>query len=216
MAIHEGAWVPGDMAMAQKIKDEMKLYGTLENPFTTEYLDSLLRQNKFEQITRYYAVNGLFPSTQANQTIAQVASWAADEHSNIVTAIKPYSKFLTTAAENSGEKSLAKITLDSKKNDVKTRRISLELVLKNAGETIWLWGFQGKGKVTVALYALENGEKIEAQYRNNLPGKDVFPGEEVKVEAKFTLPENYKKKKWQVGLIAEGMYWFSNPLNISI
>lgn len=73
LGIHEGAWIPGNHEIERAIEDEMKRYSTLENPFTAEYLDYLLKKKGFIQVDRYYQVNGLFPISMGDLSIRQAA-----------------------------------------------------------------------------------------------------------------------------------------------
>ena len=47
----EEVWTPGNHALEQHCRDEMQRYGTLENPFSIEYLDYLLELHGFDSIT---------------------------------------------------------------------------------------------------------------------------------------------------------------------
>ncbi|RPH53434.1 class I SAM-dependent methyltransferase, partial [bacterium] len=56
LGIHEAAWIPGDRHLEEGLDEEMRRFGTLENPYTAEYLDFLLHRQGFVDIQRYYGV----------------------------------------------------------------------------------------------------------------------------------------------------------------
>ncbi len=60
LGIVEGAWHPGNKALERQLVKEMDTYGTLENPFSIEYLDCLLKRYGFIDQVRYISVNGFF------------------------------------------------------------------------------------------------------------------------------------------------------------
>jgi len=88
LGIHEGNWSPENKELERQLDEEMQRSGCLESPFTTEYLDYLLKKIGFIQITRYHQINGLFPISQEDLTISQAAQINA-MFANIVTARKP-------------------------------------------------------------------------------------------------------------------------------
>ena len=59
--------------MEHLLHQEMEKYGALENPFTVEYLDYLLRKQGFVNIVQYFSVNGLFPVDTGNRTVQSVS-----------------------------------------------------------------------------------------------------------------------------------------------
>ncbi len=88
LGIHEGSWSQENKDLERQLNEEMNRSGCLESPFTTDYLDYILKKTGFIQITRYHQINGLYPISQGNLTIDQAAQIRA-EYANIVIAIKP-------------------------------------------------------------------------------------------------------------------------------
>jgi hypothetical protein len=87
IGIMEGAWDPSFKELEAALEEEMRQYGTLENPFTHEYLERLLRENGFAAINRYVSVNGFIPACAGGLPLQTIASPAHAR--NDVIARKP-------------------------------------------------------------------------------------------------------------------------------
>ena len=84
----EGRWYPDNKEQENLMCEEMKRYGTLESPFTHDYLRFVLETTGFNDIKFYHAVNGLFSTDDENLTIGQAAVMQATstQHLNTVVA----------------------------------------------------------------------------------------------------------------------------------
>jgi ubiquinone/menaquinone biosynthesis C-methylase UbiE len=207
LGVCEAAWVPGDIELERKLEQEMARFGTLENPFTSAYLDDLLRRYGFSQIVRYHQVNGLFPVGMESARLVDIARAPADGQ-NTLTAIKPISPGPTT--EDAQRQTLAKISLIEKNFDRQSHRLVLKVRLLNQGETIWLHRPAQSGWVTLALrQGLPGSEHFrEAAQRIHLPA-DVDRGAEMELVASFSLPAGVASSGWTLDLVNEGFFWFS-------
>jgi len=196
IGIHEGAWIPGNRDIEDPLVEEMNRSGVLESPFTREYLDLLLRETGFIQITRYYVVNGLF--IPSNNPVPSALD--AMKYNNILTAIRPYTK---TTADPTARTS-AKIRILSSKHE-KGKTI-LKIELENTGDTAWLHREADRGWVTIALRKGEPGspEFLEKD-RHKLP-RTISPGERLEISIEYPDLQN---EEWTLDLVNEGYYWFS-------
>jgi SAM-dependent methyltransferase len=84
----EGNWQPGNVVQEGLLAEEMERFGTLESPFTFEYLEFSLRKAGFRGITRYHGVNGFYPIEAEDAPIKEVADLSA-RFSNNITAKRP-------------------------------------------------------------------------------------------------------------------------------
>jgi hypothetical protein len=183
----------------------MARYGTLENPFTFEYIQYLLRKHGFQQVSRYHGINGFFPVHQEGLTIRQAAQFPAEGH-NHLTARKPISEHPTT--EDRDAVACARIGLVEVYWDRDARKVRLKLGLLNSGGVTWLHRSR-TGWVTLSLFRggqPDNGSFREAVNRVPLP-RSVLPGEELILDADFLLPPG-TFGSWYVGLVCERLYWF--------
>ncbi len=206
LGIVEGSWQPGNSNLAAQLHDEMRRYGTLENPFSIEYLDRLLSETGFVDLTRYLSVNGFFPVALGNQPLRSVATSPAADLNNL-TARKPFGACPTTA--DLAAKTLAAIEVLSQEIDAQTRIANVSVRLRNLGETVWLSSRFARGHVTMALRRGRFGEAgfVEAQHRYGLPL--VMPGDELIVRHKYAIPADVPLEGWDIDLISEGCFWFS-------
>lgn len=211
LGVVEGAWHPEFIAMEQMCVAEMEKFGTLENPFSTEYLDQLLDGAGFIEIERYVGVNGFFLAHQLRQTLLSFGTQAMCS-SNNVTAKKPDQndvdnpncvnlKFVTNAS----------IDLISGAIEILTGTAALVISVKNSGETFFDNDARKLGHVTLALRrgAPESAQFTECKERHVLT-KALLPGDELEMNIRFTLPSGVPHDDWELDLIAEGAYWFSS------
>lgn len=81
-------WIPGNTEQESAWRAEMELYGTLESPFTADYLVWLLGRHGFVDIARNHLVSGLVPTDREAEPVRSFA--LMDAHwVNLVTARKP-------------------------------------------------------------------------------------------------------------------------------
>lgn len=208
LGVWEGAWYPGNRELEAEYENEMKKYGTLENPFTVAYLDMLLEKSGFVEITRYHSVNGLWPVAREGLTIRDVADPPAGA-GNILTARKPTRLGPTTA--NFRAFTLAHIEVQDVKFDPASRDVAIRATLSNRGETAWLHRPRKAGWCSIALRQGQPGapEFREAEPRNLLP-ETLIAGESLTLVLGFRLPEGHAAGGyWYVDLVNEGYYWFS-------
>ena len=202
----EGSWAPGRHELEDHCRKEMKRYGTLENPYTAEYLDYLLHKHGFREVTRYHGINGFFPLHQENLTIKQAAQLPADGY-NHLTARKPMSSDPTT--NDSNTVAHASLTLLESRWDRDAGKVGVRLRLLNSGCVTWLHRSTTAGWVTVSLFrdgSADGSGFREATNRVPLP-RSVLPGEELILDADFQLPGD-AYGCWHVGLVCEHRYWF--------
>jgi SAM-dependent methyltransferase len=207
LGISEAAWVPGNRQLESDLEEEMRQFGTLESPYTAEYLDFLLHQHGFVDIQRYYTVNGLFPAEMGDRRITEIATGRPLDH-NVLTARKP-SPYAATTLDPSVRTEAGIEVLDSA-FDRSAGTIHLRMRLINQGETVWLAEAPRVGFVTIALRRgeLESPGCVEAEPRHRLP-YDVKPGEELVLSLSFRLPADAVDGPWVLDLVDEGQFWFS-------
>ncbi len=207
LGVSEGAWIPGDRYWEEKLDAAMRDYGALENPFTAEYLDYLLRRLGFEDIRRYYAINGLFPVDMGDCRIAKAAAYRPWDGNNL-TARKPAPYAATTLDPNA--RTEARIEVLESALDRLSGIARLKVRLVNSGETAWLAEGRGMGWVSIALRRGELGspEMVEGVSRHRLP-RTVAPGEEIVMDLAFRLPAESFEGPWFLDLVNEEVFWFS-------
>ncbi len=212
VGIVEGAWHPDFKALEQMCLDEMARFGTVENPFSTEYLDLLLTQTGFTEVQRYTSVNGFFSQSQLTQPLQNFVLQPLNG-SNNVTARKP----------GQGEVRYPPCTALNRKTDVQLQLLSggidaeqkiaiLQIRLKNSGETLLSHRTQEIGHITLALRhgTPSNPKFLECRERHLLTSS-LIPGDELVLKLVYTLPATTSSfDNWELDLVAESCYWFSS------
>jgi hypothetical protein len=208
IGIREGAWIPGRTAFEDSLREEMQKFGTLENPFTAEYLDSVLAETGFIGITRYVPVNGYFAVECGDMSLPSAAD-GAPEHLNDLTAFKP------TCDRRLGSTPGAKIEILAAIQDTTRHSLAFNLKLTNTGDTIWqARGASQRGATTVALRrgAVASAQFQESLNRHAIP-TTVLPGQSIDMSCEFKIPSHEPLDGWHVYLVCEGAYWFSHRAN---
>lgn len=202
LAVSEWAWKPGDTALERLLDAEMARYGTLENPFTQEYLEWLLTSVGFVDLERYHAINGLFPKDYGDRKLKDVAQGPASVTNNL-TCIKPRG-FPSTSEKKPLVGTSAELEILNKV--VSADGFSLKIQAKNTGQTLWVK--HGFGAVRMSLFAGDLGSSnfVEAG-RFDLPN-EVWPGESVIMTINLGLDATNLRNDWFAGLLAEGNFWF--------
>jgi SAM-dependent methyltransferase len=208
LGVSEAAWVPGDRHLEAKLDEEMRQFGTLESPYTVEYLDFLLHRHGFVDIRRYFAINGLFPATMGRRQIAEAATSHPWDGNNL-TARKPSPYAATTL--DADARTEAKIEILESALDRATGTVRIKARLTNRGETVWLAESPRSGWVSIALRRGDPGspELVEGESRHRLP-RTLPPGEALIVDLVFRIPADTCADAWHLDLVNEGIFWFSS------
>jgi len=91
-------WIPGNSEQEASWRAEMEQYGTLESPFTADYLVWLLGQHGFVDVTRHHLVASLVPTEREREPVQNFA--LLDAHwVNLVTARRPTDEPIVTPAK---------------------------------------------------------------------------------------------------------------------
>jgi len=204
LAVSEWAWKPGDIEIERPLDAEMEQFGTLESPFTQEYLDWLLASIGFVDVVRYHAINGLFFKAMGNRMLKDIAQGPASA-TNILTCIKPRG-FPSTSEKNSLNGTRAELEIIDTAISADGLSLNISILAKNTGQTLWVG--RGFGAVRMSLFAGELGSPdfVEAG-RFNL-SNDVRPGEKIEMTVELSLDATNTRKDWCVGLLAEENFWF--------
>ena len=205
----ESLWEPGNRVLERSLEVEMEQYGTLENPFTCEYLDRLLRECGFDKVTRYEGVNGLFPVAERDRPLREVAMFPSTSLHNL-TACKPDRMAVPTTLDDN-VKARGEITVLNSEYDPIRRALAVRVELYNNGDSAWRYSDRsGRGFVTLAL---RQGPLKAEKYREAPPRarlrQNVMPGERITIEHSFEIPDGNNRRPWSLDLVNEQFYWFS-------
>ena len=79
-------WIPGLKEQEDFWMEEMARFGTLESPFTHEYLAHVLKKHGFERIKRHHSVNGLIPIEDDARPVSEFTGNLDARYVNLFTA----------------------------------------------------------------------------------------------------------------------------------
>jgi SAM-dependent methyltransferase len=205
IGVSEGAWIPGMRELESKLEEEMRLYGTLENPFTQGYLLHLLTELGFTEIERYHGVFNLIPAALGQEPVQSFAACPADTH-NIITARRPHGR--RTTADPAAH-TTADVAIHIATYDPAIRRMRVSFTARNTGETVWISapGAIGQVRLILGQHSPVMPAFRETGVRHVLP-KDIWPGEAFSQTLDFNLPEQDDDTPWALHLVAEQCFWF--------
>lgn len=205
----EGRWIPGDVELESALKKEMAEFGTLENPFSQEYLKHVLTKIGFSEIEFYHAVNGLFFRRDEKISIHEAArrQGAAIENNNTLIARKPE---VHPHISQHAELTSSHIELLAK-SAFSDGQLKLEIRLTNTGVTNWPSNPAVPGCVTIAL--LEDRPAHKEANRIRLPA-DLSPGGVAQMTCQFDVRNMVPPFK--MTLVSEGCFWFNASESLSI
>jgi SAM-dependent methyltransferase len=201
LAVIEGAWLPGHAESERKWEEEMAAYGTLENPFTSEYLDALLRHCGFTEIQRLVFAGGLIDSERKDEPLANFV-WMNPVARNDLIARKPVG--VLSSKDYDVE---LRVEMTVGRVDFVRDSIVVDVTVRNTGNAILLKGGDGRGATFLALRKNLPGadDFREAKRRFRLPD-DLFPQEQVDLRATFAV-ENADHHGWTLDVVVERVAW---------
>ena len=206
LGISEGAWMPGHRASEAELDEEMRRYGTLENPFTTGYLDHLLERHGFKNVERYHGVFSLVPAGQGDVPVRTFAACPA-ELNNTLAARKPLHLPDTS---DIGARTAGEIRVKGTTFDPEARQVRIAVSFRNTGDTVWLSRPGRPGHVTIALRQNAPGSPDFRESGTRCPvPKDIWPGERLDLHIPFFLPEGVDPGPWFLDPVSEQLFWFS-------
>ncbi|MBF0307066.1 MAG: methyltransferase domain-containing protein [Alphaproteobacteria bacterium] len=209
LGIVEAAWRPDCPQMERALLDEMEKFGVVENPFTAQYLDQLLREFGFIDIQRFTGVNGFFGERDLDSPLRAFGPPLTSL--NNLTARRPsIAEILYPDCTDLDHVTGVTLDLISGAIDQRARAASLVVRLTNTGRTRLSHRPSDVGQVTLALRRGEPGSPafVECAERHPLI-ETLIPGHSLVMRIDYTLPAGVDLRDWQVDLVAEGAFWFS-------
>jgi SAM-dependent methyltransferase len=202
LGIIEGAWIPGDAAQEKALFEEMATYGTMENPFTQQYLEELLQKVGFENIERLLGVSGMYPISRKEESLAQNAFENPVARNDLIAQKSPNGFRYSNDPE---AKTAIKLQIDGVQ--VLANNIQITARVENVGEAVLIGGTNRSGSISFALRKGELGsDSMVEGGRWPLPA-DLRPGESRAVSMSFSKPG--ESDGWHLDAIAEHIAWLS-------
>jgi glycosyltransferase involved in cell wall biosynthesis/SAM-dependent methyltransferase len=243
--ILEGHKPAAGSATEDELSAVMREYGTLESPFSTDYLRRLLDQHGFAVVGDYVSVNGLFEremlegapfiNHDASEAAADSEASEASEFRLPLRTIATDYHYLTCMKVATGAP--AKSVPDSRAPSVLRAEFTLRetppprvapgtkvevlVDIRNTGDTLWLTGQTVRaGVVMPGLKILdEDGGTVLELHGHPLLPRAVAPGQSVALDLQFVAPDRAGKYTVKIDLVDQHVCWFeergSRPLLFS-
>jgi 2-polyprenyl-3-methyl-5-hydroxy-6-metoxy-1,4-benzoquinol methylase/glycosyltransferase involved in cell wall biosynthesis len=225
--ILEGQKPDDDSRTADELRSVMREFGTLESPFSTDYLRALVSEYGFAVVGDYVSVNGLFEREMLygsrDDLTLPLRDIPTDYH--YLTCMKVVEKGTATSvldSRNPGDL-LADIALrDSRPLTVEAGKpFEVAVSITNIGDTLWLTGQTVRaGIVMPGIRVLdERGAIISERHGHPMLPRAIVPGQAFTLNLEFIAPRIPGVYSAKVDLVDQHVCWFeergSKPLVFS-
>lgn len=208
----ESRWYPGERSLEDELDQEMATYGTLESPFTRDYLTEVLQDAGFVEIDYLHSLNGFFSASEGRKTIEDVVGDGHERGWNTCIARRP-------REPRNGE--LDPDMTHSRLHVVEAARtgpgmIRVSIRAENTGQTTWRAAAEReRGLVTLGMTGTvaSGAGAVELMARGNLE-RDVAPGESLVITGEFPLRD--ARAPFHASLVAEGSFWFRERIHVPL
>jgi hypothetical protein len=235
--ILEGHKPAAGSATEDELREVMREYGTLESPFSTDYLRQLLDANGFAVVGDYVSVNGLFEremlegesresdnlghagdvghvgeATDASELRLPLRTIATDYH--YLTCMKVTEGAPATSVPDSRAAGVLRAEFalrDSPPPRVAPgTKFEVRLDIRNAGDTLWLSGQTVRaGVVMPGIKVLDaRGETVIELHGHPLLPRAVAPGQSVTLDIQFVAPDKPGEYTVKIDLVDQHICWF--------
>ncbi len=210
-----------------ELRDVMQQYGTLESPFSSDYLRELLSANGFAVVGDYVSINGLFEREmlegEHGDRMLPLRTLATDYH--YLTCMKVNDGAHATSVPDSREPGMlrAEFTLNGSLPQHIGAGDTLELAItvKNVGDTLWLSGQTVRSGVVMPGVRIidASGEVVSEFHGRPLLPHAVPPGQTVDLGLQLAAPATLGRYTVRIDLVDQHICWFaergSQPLVLS-
>jgi 2-polyprenyl-3-methyl-5-hydroxy-6-metoxy-1,4-benzoquinol methylase/glycosyltransferase involved in cell wall biosynthesis len=218
--ILEGDRPPAGSATEDELIGVMQRYGTLESPFSREYLYTLLDAHGFAVVGDYTSVNGLFERNllsgdqlrvrppEVNYLLCRkVVKEKGQRGSSVPDSRAPglLSARIEALAPPPGSVAPGEL-------------LSIPIAIENCGDTLWLTSqVVGAGVVMPAVRVFDEQVSLVTEFHGEpLLPHAVVPGESVTVKIEYQAPQRSGPYRMKIDLVDQQVCWFeqrgSKPL----
>ncbi|HEV7681966.1 MAG TPA: methyltransferase domain-containing protein [Pyrinomonadaceae bacterium] len=222
--ILEGHKPAAGSATEEELQDVMRRYGTLESPFSGDYLRTLLNEQGLAVVGDYVSVNGLFEREMLEDNRLPLRSLATDYH--YLTCIKVADGAPASGVPDSRNPGVlrAEFTLlDPPPRQVNaSAKLNLALVIRNSGDTLWLNGQTLRAGVVMPGVRVINdaGEIVSEVHGNPMLPRAMVPGQSVAIDVPCPVPSSAGTYTVKIDLVDQHVCWFeargSQPLSFTV
>ncbi|HEV7744791.1 MAG TPA: methyltransferase domain-containing protein [Pyrinomonadaceae bacterium] len=221
--ILEGHKPAAGSATEEELQEVMRQYGTLESPFSGDYLRTLLDEQGLAVAADYVSVNGLFEREMLEDNRLPLRSLATDYH--YLTCIKVAEGTPASGVADSRNPGVLRAEfslIDSPPERIETgTKLSLKISIKNIGDTLWLNGQTLRAGVVMPGVRVTNeaGEIVSEVHGNPMLPRAVAPGQSLALDVPCLIPSGAGTYTVKIDLVDQHVCWFeargSQPLSFT-
>ena len=210
--ILEGQKPSAGSATEDELREVMRNYGTLESPFSDDYLRTLLEDHGFAVVGDYVSVNGLFEREMLEGDRLPLTTLATDYHYLTCKKVCDGVSALTVPDSRSPGLLRARFSLRSTppKQIAPGALLKIQLAIQNTGDTLWLAGQTVRsGIVMPAVRIFDDAGTLVGEFHGQprLPSA-VAPGETVNIRIDYAAPRLPGFYTLKVDLVDQHVCWF--------
>jgi SAM-dependent methyltransferase len=188
----------------------MEKYGTLESPFSRDYLLKLLGDNGLAIVGDYLSVNQMIERDLVEDGRLPIEAAALNYLLCKKVAVTGGRAIMPNSLEP--QVLAAQITLlEEWPNSVRpAERIRILIGLKNTGDTLWLTGPAARtGAVTLGVRVFDEHDELLDEFHGHPPiAHALAPGEETTLELDYQAPAQIGSYRLKIDLVDQRKYWF--------
>ena len=220
--ILEGDRPPTGSATETELIEVMERFGTLESPFSRDYLRSLLDEHGFTVVGDYVSVNGLFERESLEHDRLRVRPPEVN-YLLCKKVVRESGRRASTVSDSRNPGKLcARFELLSEPpgqmaaGDTFSVRVSIE----NCGDTLWLTSATPRAGVVMPAVRVhdESGLLVTEFHGEPLLPAAVAPDETVTIKIEYRAPQRVGSYRMKIDLVDQQVAWFeqrgSEPLVI--
>jgi glycosyltransferase involved in cell wall biosynthesis/SAM-dependent methyltransferase len=225
--ILEGHKPSAGSATEAELQDVMRRYGTLESPFSGDYLRALLDEYGFAIVGDYVSVNGLFErellETNGSDLRLPLSTLPTDYH--YLTCMKVVAEGPASSVPDSRAPRLlsAQFTLldSSSKTLARGAILDLSVRIRNTGDTLWLHRQTVRAGVVMPGIKIrdQRGATVTELHGHPLLPRSVPPGGSIDLDIHLNAPADIGDYTLKIDLVDQHICWFeergSQPLIFS-
>jgi glycosyltransferase involved in cell wall biosynthesis/SAM-dependent methyltransferase len=210
-----------------ELRDVMQQYGTLESPFSSEYLRELISDHGFAVVGDYVSVNGLFEREmlegEVDDRMLPLRTLPTEYH--YLTCMKVSDDRPATRIPDSRQPGMlrAEFTLNGSlpQRVGPGEKLELRITVKNSGDTLWLSGQTVRSGVVMPGVRIINarGEIVTELHGHPMLPHAVPPEETVDLALQLVAPAAPGTYTIRIDLVDQHVCWFeergSQPLVLS-
>jgi glycosyltransferase involved in cell wall biosynthesis/SAM-dependent methyltransferase len=218
--ILEGHKPSAGSATEDELQDVMRRYGTLESPFSDDYLRALLDEHGLAVVGDYVSVNGLFEREMLEDDRLPLRSLATDYH--YLTCIKVARDAPASSVPDSRNPGVLradfKLTGPLAQRVEPDEKISAAITIRNTGDTLWLSGQTLRAGIVMPGVRVfdQSGEMVREVHGHPMLPRSIAPGQYVSITLPCPVPPVPGTYTVKIDLVDQQVCWFeergSQPL----